>query len=402
MGERTLLVGYDLCDDSTQICVYSRELHEPELMEQTEDNPNGILDTSIERQGMEIIQNFLPKVKKGESIAVGDKVSNPINVLAYFFKKTLSLTRKKYPNQTIKQLVITVDNQTKEFVKIIYSALALIGIEKDRALVISHKQAFLYYALYQPSELWVNDVGMFDFKGETLKYYQMQVDRNHTPILVGLKDLDLTDAMEVPEDEPERKATIFENVVHATIHRQLLSSIYMTGEEFEGEWCDDVLRKLCVGRRLFKGMNLYVSGACYAAREIVEKKRLEDYILMDDNMVSYSVYLRVYADAEETKCFLCQAGTPWFQVDKEVDLIPDGDMELHVIARDVFSGVEKDVPIELEPVLGKIDKHCRINVRVRFEQVNKCVVTLKDKGFGETFPTSNRIWEKVIQMDEKR
>ncbi len=44
------------------------------------------------------------------------------------------------------------------------------------------------------------------------------------------------------------------------------------GEGFEGGWADSLFRKLCVGRRLFKGRNLYVSGACLMTREMAEEK----------------------------------------------------------------------------------------------------------------------------------
>lgn len=398
MSERTLLLGYDLCDDKTQMAVYNQDRMEPELIGQTEDNPDALLDTVILLEDTEPLTDFLPRIRHGEEIVVNGKKSNPVNVLAYYFRKTLSMTRQKYPSETICQLVVTVPEQTPEFVALIYDALAVLGIGRERAMVISHKQSYLYYALYQKKELWVNDVGMFDYDGKNLCYYQMQVDRKRTPILVGVTEKDFSDAMEVVTDE-KHKGAVFENIVYGAIHKQILSALYMTGDGFEGGWADEVFRKLCVGRRLFKGRNLYVSGACYAAREAGGTARLSDFLLLDEDMISSHLLAMVYTEAKEQEIVLAKAGTPWYQVDRTLDLIPDGEDELSLIVRNIFTNEEKKFILELEPVSGKIDRKCRLGLHICFSDVHTCIVTLKDKGFGDLFPTSNRIWEKTITID---
>ena len=113
-----------------------------------------------------------------------------------------------------------------------------------------------------------------DYEENTLTYYQMQVDRSRNPILVGVSERDYSGAVSLPEENKEHKAAVFENVVYGAIHKKLLSTLYMPGEGFEGGWADSLFRKLCVGRRLFKGRNLYVSGACLMAREMAEEKHL--------------------------------------------------------------------------------------------------------------------------------
>ena len=67
-------------------------------------------------------------------------------------------------------------------------------------------------------------------------------------------------------------------------------------------------------------------------------------------------------------------------------------------AKNIFTDEEREFLIELAPVAGKADRHCRLSVRVRFRDVNTCIITVKDAGFGEMFPTSNRIWEKTVRL----
>ncbi len=399
MGERTLLLGYNLGDEKTQIAVYDKKTREPVLIGRTEENPDAFIDTEIVMEGRKPLVGFVDKIRRGEEIVMDGRHSHPANVLAHFFRKTLSLTRQQYPGETIRQLVVTARDVTQEFAQIIYEALEKIGIGKERAFVAGYKQSFLYYVLYQKKDIWVHDVGLFDYYNRRLTYYQMHVDSTKKPKLVGVNEKDYSDAIEFSASGEEYQASVIENVIYGAVHKQLLSTMFMTGDGFEGSWADEVFRKLCIGRRLFKGQNLYVSGACFAAREIAETPRLESYLLLDDEMIKNYVWIEAYADAGEQEIVLAKAGTPWYLVDEEVDIIPDGDNEILLMVRNVFHQGEKQFLLDLEPVLTRVDRHCRIGMRVRFSSPDTCVVTLKDKGFGEFFPTSHRIWEKSFKLD---
>lgn len=399
MGERTLLLGYNLGDEKTQIAVYDKKTREPVLIGRTEENPDAFIDTEIVMEGREPLVGFVDKIRRGEEIVMDGRHSHPANVLAHFFRKTLSLTRQQYPGETIRQLVVTARNVTQEFAQSIYEALEKIGIGKERAFVAGYKQSFLYYVLYQKKDIWVHDVGLFDYYNRHLTYYQMHVDSAKKPKLVGVNEKDYSDAIEFPDSDDGYQASVIENIIYGAVHKQLLSTLFMTGDGFEGNWADAVFRKLCIGRRLFKGQNLYVSGACFAAREIAETPRLENYLLLDDEMIKNQVWIKAYADAGEQEIVLAKAGTPWYLVDEEVDIIPDGDNEILLMVRNVFHQGEKQFLLDLEPVLTRVDRHCRIGMRIRFSSPDTCVVTLKDKGFGEFFPTSHRIWEKSFKLD---
>ena len=238
----------------------------------------------------------------------------------------------------------------------------------------------------------------FDLGIAVQKIYQMQVDRSKSPILVGVSERDYSGAVSLPEENKEHKAAVFENVVYGAIHKKLLSTLYMAGEGFEGGWADSLFRKLCVGRRLFKGRNLYVSGACLMAREMAEEKRLGDYLLLDEQMVTSQVAVNLYAEAKQQKVVLVEAGVPWYLVDEELELIPSGETELALQTKNVLTQKEKQFMIELDPLTGRLDRRCRLMLRIRFESPSQCIVTIKDEGFGELFPTSNRIWEKQVEL----
>lgn len=394
--ERTLILGMDLCDVTSQLAVYDRELMEPVLMGQSEDNPDALIDTAVIFEEQEPIVGFLEKLRKGENVLRAEKEVDAARVLAYFFRKTLALTRKRYPAEKIRMLVVTVPQMDKEYVDRIYEALSLIGLENDRVRIIDHKRSYMYYVLSQKKELWTNDVGLFDYDGKRLVYEQMQIDRKQNPALVGVTEKDYTDAF-AAVDEVTPKTAVFENIVHAALRGQYVSSLFMTGEGFESDWADEVFPRLAVGRRLFRGRNLYVSGAAYAAREFGDKELLGDYIVFSPDMVPVRLAIDVYEDGKEQELVLTGAGEPWFEVDREFDVIPNGDTELVLKAKPIFDGEERKFILDLGPVAGKCNRLCRLGIRIRFEDAKSAIFTIRDKGFGEIAPSSNRVWEETIK-----
>jgi hypothetical protein len=125
---------------------------------------------------------------------------------------------------------------------------------------------------------------------------------------------------------------------------------------------------------------------------------LGDYFLLDEDMVTSHLSVSVYGDAKEQEVILVKAGTPWYQIDETLEIIPDGEDELDLKVTNIFTKESRHFMLSLEPVAGKTERQCRLAVRVRFSDSETCIITVKDRGFGEIFPTSNRIWEKTLTI----
>ncbi len=52
----------------------------------------------------------------------------------------------------------------------------------------------------------------------------------------------------------------------------------------------------------------------------------------------------------------------------------------------------------MEGIWGRTDRKARISMRIRFAGADRCIITVRDKGFGEMFPSSYRIWEETIML----
>jgi hypothetical protein len=417
---RKVIVGYDLCDDFTQISCYSYKTGEPLPIgsSEVEGSDNKIptvlcvrTDTKQWLYGEDaiscaengagvLVEQILDKVRRNEMVEVMETQFLAVTLLEKFFRKSLVLIRNHFPTDPITKLVVTVSDAEPEFVGHIYEALFQLGLEKDRAFVISHAGAYLYYALSQDRALWSNDVGLFDFNKDGLNYYQVQINRRVKPMIAGLAKTDLTKELnpQVLLSKEINCAYLFENIANTVLHRQLVTTLYFTGEGFEGSWSEEVIKKLCVGRRGFVGQNLFTLGACYAAKELSGDTKLQDVLLLNDDMVTTSVAIRVYLDTKYIDLPLMEAGQIWYEVEKGIEVIPEGEPTLELTLKSIMSKDAVRQVLRLEKWTGKMDRTTRLRIDFSCESKDQAVIKVTDLGFGELFQSTGKEMIYKIQI----
>ena len=334
-----------------------------------------------------LVEQILSKIRNNEVVELLETQFSAVSLLEKFFRKSLVLIRNHFPTDPITKLVVTVPDAEPEFVGRIYEALFQLGLEKDRALVISHAGAYLYYALNQDRALWSNDVGLFDFNQDGLSYCQIQINRRVKPMVAGLVKTDLSKEFnqEVLLNKEINSAYLFENIANTVLHRQLINTLYFTGEGFEGGWADEIIKKLCVGRRGFVGQNLFTLGACFAAKELSGDTKLQDVLLLNDDMVTTSAAIRVYLDTKYVELPLLEAGQIWYEAKKGIEVIPEGEPEFELILKSIMSKETVKQILRLEPGLKKMDRTTRLRIDFSCESKELAVIKVTDLGFGELF-----------------
>ena len=95
---------------------------------------------------------------------------------------------------------------------------------------------------------------------------------------------------------------------------------------------------------------------------------------------------------------LAKAGSLWSEIDSSVDVIPDDEDEMQITIQDVLKHETKAHMLSLSGFAGRENKMTRFTIRIRFADSHTCIVTLKDNGFGEFCPSSNRVWERYITV----
>lgn len=420
MEQRNLLVGFDLSDDFSGISCFNPKTFEPESICVGKDTNKFLIPTVVgvkidtkewvygeeaillEKEGNGVtVSNFLEKVRLGEEVTLLGSTFSAVTLLEKYLKKTLLLLKIYYPTNSIQKIVITVKDLDKKLTSGIYTALFSLGIEKDRAFIQSHSQSYEYYALSQPKDLWTNDVGLFHFDEKGLTYTQISIARNSSGNMVNTTKKDFTEILSYDmliEEPMERISSVFLNISKSVLHKQIISTIYVTGIGFEGDWSDNALIELCKGRRVFKGNNLYTRGACYAAREKIDNPKLSDFIFVGDEMIKYSLSLQGYCNAKSQAIILMKGITNWYDVDEKLYVILDEEDTITVNLIDIWNKEKRSESLKLDGIPKRQNKTSRIEIRVKCLNSKTIILTVKDKGFGELYPSSNRIWEKEIRI----
>ncbi|MCR5797066.1 MAG: hypothetical protein K6G63_04010 [Eubacterium sp.] len=400
MSQRKLYVGLDIYNDITYMSVMRDGAEQPELIGFGK-KADIRIPTLVNVPGAnEVLEGFMGKVFRGEDIIVNDKKIDPTHIFMSFFSRTLTILRKKYPSETIASLVVTTEFDDYKYYEYMYAGLERIGIKKDRAMIVRHAQAFVQYATAQDRKYWVNSASLVDYSRGHIHYYNMKVDTFRHPSTLSVEDKNYDEFIPMFENEStsdEEKNSIFLNMVNGAIHGKIITSIYMQGNAFADGFGEEAMKEMALNKHIFKEELIYVKGACYGAREFSSEEN-NKFIYIDDNMILANVTTKVYTDAEEQTIVLAKAGVPWYQVDLDFDVIPDGDDKLEIDFKNVLTNQDIYKVIQLDGIQKRLDKETRINVSVKFVKKDRCIITVRDKGFGDFIPSSYRIWEEVVDI----
>lgn len=417
--EKTLLVGIDLCDDFTQIGCYIREKGQPDSVSLSTDKTKyriptllcACRDTNewffgdqaqklVGEPGCVRIGNLISMAEQGAAAEVFGK-SYPADILLErFLRRVFGSLKQSFPGQGIKGVTVTLKHCNEKLKKVICSAMEMLGIREDRLRIITHLESFMHYIVSQNKDIWINDVSLFDYTADGLAYYRLSFGRKQTPMTVVAEKQDFSDTIGIDMLQPEnmdRLLYAFENLTGQLLHRQIISALYVTGSGFESSWSDDILKGLCTGRRVFRGQNLYVKGACYAARMFFDGG-VQEYLLIGEDMLKSSVAIKVYHDADYEEYLLADIGENYYEAGKAVTVIMDETNELDFIIHNVLKKDFVCAIMTLETINLRRDKSMRLHVSIRFPNRDTAVITVRDTGFGDIYPKNNRIWEQVLKI----
>ncbi|MCR5330129.1 MAG: hypothetical protein K6E62_02945, partial [Lachnospiraceae bacterium] len=321
-------------------------------------------------------------------------------LLERFFRRLLMALKDKTGAERIRGVVLTMKNCEELLCRNIRSALELIGIPNENVRVITHLESFMYYVVSQNYDIWINDVGLFDFDVDGFLFYKLSFGRKQKPINVVAEKTELTDHINynmLISGNSENLVSAFEDSVTLMLHKQIISVLYFTGCGFESAWADASLKKLCTGRRIFRGQNLYVRGAGCAAKLLYDGGS-EEYRFIADDVLRSSICIRAYTNGRYEELPIANIGDPYRDTFAKIEVIMDRTNELDLIVHNVLKKDFICAIMTLETLNLRSDRTTRLDVRMRFPERDVCVITVRDMGFGEIHATDHKIWEQVLKI----
>ena len=167
----------------------------------------------------------------------------------------------------VERLAITVERLTKENMEVFWKVANKLELTEVHFMVIDHKESFYYFVLSQQKELWNHDVFLFSCEGDMLFSYDLKRDVRTTPQVVTIRE-------SAPQQLGENRDASFSNIMTEAFMNRIVSSVYLVGDGFDGDWMKNSVKIMCSGRRAFIGKNLFCKGACYAGPPFRDRENL--------------------------------------------------------------------------------------------------------------------------------
>lgn len=420
---KELILGYDLCNDYIQICCYNQKTQDMDTIcyigEKMLDRIPAVLcrlyrdQTWVcgydawkavnENRGI-LVENFVDGLEDEKEIQVGSDPYSSGELTRIFICESLKLVTKYYPHWQVGHLAVSVVNLGKRTVQALKPLCGMMAFDESGLSVMNHVSAYEYYALNQKKELWQHDVGLFDYSKRGMTYYHLSISRKRSPVAVMASTVSLEeffDGSEIGEMAPPELDRRFLEVVRRVTANKIISTVYLTGEGFDGDWAKISLKNLCHHRKGFIGSNIFSRGACYyglAAAGLLARDR---FMALNEDVVSKTIYIRGSREREIVNKEIVRAGTVWYDVQAEVSFIPDRMDHVTIHLADYLTQRERSVSVSLEGFETgeeRPDKTRLLKLRLNFDSPSECHVCIEDLGFGDFYPPSGQTVEQTVHI----
>ncbi len=336
------------------------------------------------------VDSLLKRAVGGENIRIEDESYEAWELLAHFIKKLMDLPQKLGNVSTCDRLILSVERLSRANMEVFWKIAPKLGLLPEQFMVIDHKESFYYFALSQPENLWIHDVYLFENDGRNVHYYGLKRNTRTTPQVVSIKE-SIKTPLEGNKDEE------FLGLLHKAFENQIITTVYLVGEGFEGGWMKDSLTYICRGRRAFMGNNLYSKGACYAGF-LRDNQENWNCIYMGENEMKFNLSLKIRDKGEVSFYTLISAGKNWFETKGECEVILSGSGEIDFWKQLPNSREAVIETLELTDLPSRPERTTRLRITATPVSDEKIEVKIRDLGFGEIYRSTDKVWRYTMTM----
>lgn len=404
-----MILGVDLNDRYAMVSYYQQNMKEPETVSSIAGSQIYQIPTILAKRknqnqwfyGEEAqkqaktsevicVDSLLKRAVSGESIRIEEECYDALELLSLFLKKVLDFPFKMGKLSGIDRVVLSVERLCKENMEVFFRIVPKLGLLPEQFMVVDHKESFYYYALSQPESLWLHDVYLFEYHGKNLFYHSLKRDARTKPQVVSIRE-------SVKYLLGENKDQEFLKILQSAFEKQIVSSVYLVGDGFQGGWMKDSLTFLCRNRRAFLGNNLYSKGACYAGF-VKEYKESWNCIYMGENEMKFNLSLKVKDRGNTSFYTLISAGKNWFESQGECEVILAGDAKIDFWKQLPKSREAVIQTVELTDLPSRPERTTRLRIKAIPLSDERIEVQIRDLGFGEIYRSTDKVWKYDITM----
>ena len=324
-------------------------------------------------QGEEANGRLLSRAVGGEKVFVDGETYPAEELLTLYLKKLIRLACGPDRRWEPERLVICMEKLSREATELFLSMAPKLGIDREKLQLLDRKECFYYFAYHQVPELSMHDVYLFDYRREDIRCCRLYKEKRTTPQLISL-------AEEVRRMNADSRDENFLGILKDCFRGHIVSSVYLTGDGFDGDWMKQSVAFLCQGRRAFVGKNLYSKGACYAAL-CSEQQENWDYVYLGDNEMKVNVSLKVRNMGKAEFYTLISAGDNWYETQGMCEVILAGTPEIDFWLQPPGTREAKVEKLKLLDLPERPDKATRLRITAKPVSDTKVWIQIRDLGF---------------------
>lgn len=372
-----------------------------------------------QEHGGQLVGDLLESAYRGLLTEVNLESYDACALLALFVKRSFSYLSMTAPLEQVAGIMFTVDNLNQKMVDTLRKMVDYLQLPHTIIQFMAKEESFFYYNLHTDQVLWANEVYLYEMQNGKLKSYALSINRQTKPVVTLIETKEYEEfpllsskkgenVIEIPgelqeklpqtREEKELWDELFLGYVTAEMEGKVVSTVYLIGDGFLGEWYQQSVRFLCSKRRVFLGNNLYSKGACYALWDKLEPGELSaSYVYLGTDKLQANVGMELLRQGTPSYLAILDGGSSWYDCRKEWDMIMEGENKLTFKIIPLNGKNVRQTEIVLEGINSK-NPLCRIHVEAYMETGTKMKLKIQDKGFGEFYPSAGQYWEETIQL----
>lgn len=363
-----------------------------------------------------LIENLWRRFVREQEVTIEGEQFDTALLCNLFLKRILGAAVDRIKEEaeqeiSVQALVMTAEPFPKEQMERMDSVLDGLPVDRKQIFLKTHEECLFSYLVHQPERLLGYETGVLDLTNETLVSYRIEMNHRTRPIAVSVEREELPQMIRkkhYPSITEHDRALVRldEQLVDyaAEFTRdRLVTSFYLVGDGFEGEWCQESLKILCRNRKVYAGNNLYSKGAAYGGMEKVRRTQTADrYIFLGSGMLKDNIGIMVSEGEAETYCPLLDAGTNWYDAMSEMTLMLERADALSLRITPVTGQHPYEENISLAAFDRREEGTYRIRLALRMQSETVLSVAVTDEGFGELFPPSAQAVTQTIKLEGGR
>lgn len=418
-------LGIDISKDYTLVGYYCEGMAEPDSMSVAKEDKRYLIPTCMYKmqnvdqwfigeeaafrakdEGMEenLVNSLLEAVKNKGTYTIEDKKYKAKELLAIYLELVIEKAKELLEFDQVSHIAVTVEELEKNVTDVILGKLRIMGYKQENIRMVSHTEAFIYYVINQKRELWVNDVVIFDFSNHHFKYRKLKTLKNRVPSVIVVEEEDCSKIMDMSyvttEEDRIRLDEKFLRLVQDKFGKNIISSVFLTGVGFYDEWADKSIKEICNRRRVFKGYNLFVKGACFAALKRYKNITETEYIFSCEGRTKANVAISIMHKERNMTVLLSKAGTNWYEAGVKTQCILDNTESVDFIVSSIDNTVVDTVRIDLSSFPKRVNKATRVEIVISYVDDSHFEIIVKDLGFGDFYKASDMLVRQVVDVND--